>query len=392
MDRVGRTIALSFLGWLPFVAAARCTSLQEPPEKKPSPPVEEPARPAPQLLDGLELESALSYDADPKTAHLLRAAFAGKDYARFWIGAGPEGAEMRWMRLRSGERIFAMRLDASGSIELAGAERGEALAQLELRRALMSFDAFEWKGAERTRECALGALGNLRARFAAPTDKQPCELAFVDAQGHVQDSCREIRWNTSAAKPVPVTLEFWHGETRVWKETVSRVQPVSYTRAAFLPHDQAEGTPTAGSWKVVQTPSPEYVARRFPLPDKSSFEEARKALERLHGEWTPKLAALGLELEARGTLELDTELHPRCLVLRLSKVPERLPEGFEKVAGRSAVGTRLEGFENVGVSALRALSERLPPGVKPGPPYLRWTLEPGGERQVLMLLSWSAGK
>lgn len=387
MDRVGRTLALTAL-LLPLAAARG----QDPP--KPAPPsAQKPAeKPAPKLLEGMELESELVYDADPKTPHVLRASLAGKDHARLWIGAGAEGAQARLLRLRCEERIFALRLDSADSVELAGAQRDEALAQIELRRALLQFETYDWKGAELTRTAALGALGSLRARYERAQDSRPCEIAFLDREGRVQDACREIRWDTSGPKPVLAALELWHAEARVWKEKVRRVQPSSFVHEAFLPRDQAEGRPDAGSWNVVQTPSPEYAARRFALPADANWESARKELERLRAEWAPKLAAAGFELENRGTLELDERLHPSFVVLRLSKVAETLPEGFERVSGRSAVGTPLDGFDRIQPGALRALREKVPAGAKPGAPYVRWALEPGGAKPVLLLLAWTQPK
>jgi hypothetical protein len=392
MDRVGCPIALSALVLLQVAVALRSDSIQDPPAKTPPVARETPQRPAPQLLEGVEMESTLVYEADPKTAHVLRVSCAGKDHARLWLGAGAEGSQVRLLRLRSEEHVYALRLDSPGSVELAGAQRDEALAQLELRRALLQFETLEWKGEDLTRTHALGPLGSLRARFDAAQDARPRELAFLDPQGHVQDSCRAITWDSSGPRPVPAALELWHEEARVWKETVRRVQPMSFARDAFLPRDRLAGQPPPGAWNVVQTPSPEHAARRFSLPADATWESARKELERLRREWTPRLSADGLELENRGTLELDLELRPRFVVLRLSKVPEKLPDGFEKVAGRSAVGTPLEGFEQVEPAALRALRERVPAGARTAAPYVRWALDPAGSKQVLLLLSWTTAK
>ena len=78
MDRVGRTIALSALALASLAALGSAIGAQTPP-----------AKPVPALLEGVEMESTLAYEADPKTPHVLRAAFAGKEHARWWIGAGP---------------------------------------------------------------------------------------------------------------------------------------------------------------------------------------------------------------------------------------------------------------------------------------------------------------
>jgi hypothetical protein len=384
---MGFPVALSAALLLQLAAPASARGSQDPPAKKPPP-----ANPAPELLDGVEMESSLAYEADPKSAQTLRAAFAGKEHARWWIGTGSEGSQVRLLRLRSGDHVFALRVGAAGSVELEGAQRDEALAQLELRRALLQFESFEFQGKELVRTAALGPLGSLRARFETAQDSRPREIAFLDPRGQLQDSCRAILWESSGARPAPAALEFWHEESRVWKETVRRVQPMTFTRDAFLPRDTLAGQPAPGTSKVIQTPAPEHAARRFALPADASFQSARKELDRLRSEWAPRLGALGLELEPRGTLELDEKLHPRFVVLRLSKVPETLPEGFEKISGRSAVGTSLGSFEEVGNAAWSALREKVPPGSKVGAPYLRWSLDPGGPKQVLLLLSWTPAK
>jgi hypothetical protein len=389
---VGLTLALIALALPRFPPALRPDSSQDRRAKETPAARETPPKPAAQLLDGIEMESTLVYEADPKTPHLLRAAFAGTDHARWWIGAGTEGLQVRLVRLRSEEHVFALRLDSPESVELAGAERDEALTQLELRRALLQFESLSWKGDGLARTASLGALGSLRARFERPQDSRPRELDFLDPQGQQQDSCRAIRWDSSGLRPVPGALELWHQETLVWTETVRHVQPMSCTRDAFLPPDRLEGGPAADAWKVIQTPSPEYAARRFGLPAGATFESARKEIERLRAEWTPRLAALGLELENRGTLDLDEQLRPRFVVLRLVRLPDKLPEGFERVAGRTAVGTPLKGFEQVGTGALKALREKVPAGAKTGAPYVRWTLNPAESGQVLLLLSWTPSK
>jgi len=393
MDRLGRKTALNACALLLFAAAPRAGFAQDPPKDSPPKTAPEPVRnPGPRLLEGLEMQSELVYDADPKSPHVLRAAFAGKEHARYWIGLGAEGSQVRLMRLRSEGHVFALRVDAPGSIELEGAQRDETLAQLELRRALLQFESFEWKGEEATRTAALGTLGSLRARFASAKDARPVELAFLDPQGKLQDSCRAIRWDASGARPLPSALELWHEGTRIWSESVKRVLPMTYTRDAFVPRDRAEGTGAQGTWNVIQTPSPEFAARRFELPKDADWDSARKELERLRAEWAPRLAKSGLELESRGTLELDPELHPRFLVLRLAKLPAELPEGFERVAGRAAVGVPLEGFEAVAPGALRALREKVPAESKAGAPYVRWSLDPSQPKQVLLLLAWTTSR
>ncbi len=385
MDRMGRTIAVSLQG-IALFALAHAAPAQTPPASPPHPAAE------PQLLSGTELESTLLYDADPKLEHLLRASFAGKEHARLWLGSKADEQSTRLLRLRSGERVFGLLLASGSSVELSGQEREEALGQFELRRALVQFDQLAWTGEGMTRTATLGALGSLTARFAAAEDSRPVEIDLVDAKGVRGDSCRAIRWNRGDAGTYPAALEFWHADQRVWKETVERVQAKTFARSLFLPREAREGAPGPTQWKILSTPAPEYAGRRFELKEGATWESARKELARLRSEWTPKLAALGLELEKRGTLELDEGLHPRFVVLRLTTVPATLPEGFERVAGRSAVGTQLEGFEKLAPGALQALRAKVPAGSPTGMPYVRWILDPGGERQILLLLPWASAR
>ncbi|MBK7645239.1 MAG: hypothetical protein IPJ19_19705 [Planctomycetes bacterium] len=386
MDRLGLPLALSALALLCHALAPARVAAQDPAPQKPAPP------PTPQLLEGLEMESALVYDADPLTPHVLRASFAGKEHARWWIGAGPSGGEQRILRLRSEARVFALEVGSAKSVELEAAERDLALAQLELRRALIDYEGFEWKPVDGGSSAALGTLGRLHARFEKAGDARPSEIRFLDPKGVLQDSCRGIRWEADSARPKPLALEFWHDDARVWKEQVKRVQAMTYTRDAFLPRDRLEGPTPSSGWRVLASPSPEYAARRFELPRDADWGSARKELDRLRAEWGPRLEPAGLELENRGTLELDEELRPRFVVLRLSSVPKVLPEGFERVSGRSAVGTPLEGFEKVEAGALRALREQVPARAKRGAPYVRWLLGKGEVKQVLLLVAWESAK
>ena len=42
-----------------------------------------------------------------------------------------------------------------------------------------------------------------------------------------------IRWDGTSPRPLPLALELWHAEARIWTETVKRVLPTSYARDAF---------------------------------------------------------------------------------------------------------------------------------------------------------------
>ena len=386
MGGVGHSSAVrtrrTALGALALLTGFAPAPTQEKPPLAP-PPAEAP------LLPGLELESTLIYEADPKHPHLLRASIAGPEHARLWLGAKGDESATRLLRLRSGARVFGLQLANGDSVELAGPERDEALVQLEMRHALLLFEELVWKGEGTTRSAAIGSLGRLEARFASAGDARPVQIEFQDAHGARGDSFRELSWKTVDGRAVPQALEFWHAGQRIWKETVDRVQPKTFARSLFVPRELREGAAATLQWKVVPSPAPEHVARRFELPAGSDFERARKELARLRAEWTPRLAALGLKLEERGTLELDEGLRPRLVVLRLDGIPANLPEGFERISGRSAAGTLVDGFERLTPAALEALRARVPAGMTPGKPYVRWSLAAGGEHQLFLLVSWS---
>lgn len=386
MGGVGHSIAVSVRHAALGVLIALAPLLRGHAQDKPPAP---PAPAEPQLLGGSELESTLVYDADPKHPHLLRASCAGREHARLWLGSKEDESATRLLRLRSGERLFGLLLASGDAVELQGAERDEALVQFEMRRALLCFDEMGWKGDGPTRTVAIENLGRLEARFASAGDARPVRIDFSDAKGVAGDGFRELAWKTVEGRSEPRSLEFWHAGQRVWKETVERIQPKTFARSLFLPRELREGAPAAVQWKVVPSPAPEHAARRFELPAGASFERAKLELARLREEWSPKLAALGLKLEERGTLELDEALRPRWVVLRLAAVPDSLPEGFERISGRSAAGTLVDGFDRLSPAALEALRAKVPAAASPGKPYVRWSLAPGGEHQLFLLLAWS---
>ncbi len=335
------------------------------------------------LLRGHECTSRVVYAAEPTTVLELRFAYAENKRQRLWLGSRQPNAPARLMRFWQDGRAFGTDLASGRSLELEAPARRELRAQLELRRALLDFERFEWRGegSERRVELTLSgektALGSLLAREWNASTQRPASIVFTTADGQVLDSFRNIVWKDKQVE----SCEFWHAQTRVWTENEFRREPRTFTPDFFAPPDRrGESAPRSAS-PVVTTQVPEHALRRVELKANCTLEEARAELERLRAEAAQK----GLVLENKATLELDDALRPRAVLLRLDKLPEQVPEGYERRAAASALAVQVAGFEALKPQALAPLQERLPKG-EPVRPYLRWLLVPGGEKQLLLLV------
>lgn len=338
--------------------------------------------PAAGLLKGGEWTSRVAYAADRKTALELRYSVAGTPHQRLWLGE--KGASARLMRFWSGTRGFGVDISSGKSAELQGAERLELGTQLELRRALVECERIAWQGtgAERRANPGLSQekepLGTLVARGWNESTRRPGSIVFLAPDGKALDSFRNIEWNERG----PRSCEFWHGETHVWSESEFRFEARTFTPDYFAPADRRDTPGVREQSAVITTQVPEHALRRVELKPGTSMSEARKQLEELRAQ----AEQAGLKLENKATLELDETLRPVAVLLRLEKLPESLPAGYTKRAATTALAVQVAGFEALDSRSLAPLLERLPKGEK-AHPYLRWLLVPGGEKQLLLLVS-----
>ena len=341
------------------------------------------------LLRGIESNSSVIYDAAPVEVHRLRSAYAGQDRARWWLGKGEDSSLQRQMRLRSGADLFGFEAGSNKSLPFEGENRAQVLAQLELRRALLTWPAgLEWKGEGPERESSLGDLGRLRAHFADKATR-PSELQFVVPGGANFDGYRAITWIDREGALRPSTCELWHGDKRVWKESIESVEAKSFSESYFIPADRRAGTAPPAARSVQQMSLQEYCGRRFEFAADASWTSAASELDHLRKEWGPKLRADGLELETKATVELTDDLRPRACTLRLTKIPSSIPPGFEHANVRTGVGLILDGMPALNLESLAALRTAVPKGMRPGTPYVRFELADPTIKQLVLVLPFS---
>lgn len=385
MGRVGYALAV-------IIAIAGSTSLA--PAQVPAPPAPAPTQ---GLLRGSEHSCTIVYEAQPKLEWELRYNQGGRENQRLWIGPKAAQGQARVVRYWHQAQGFGLDLQSGRSQALSGAERAQAFAQLELRRALIAFESFAWKTEAQVRRLELvlpgesTPIGELRASAFDASSQRPQRLEFLPRDGGPADSYRELRW-TAGERPQLQAAELWHGETRIWRESQYQLEARTFTPEYFVPPDRrAAGAPRDNA-VVVSTQVPEHALRRLELPAGTTLEQAREQLQRWREEWTEKLSAQGLKLENKATLELDQELRPIAVLLRLDQVPSELPLGFEKRPATQAFALQVPGFAALPQTQLAALLERLPAAERArARPYLRWLLAPGGEEQLLLLVSAAKG-
>ena len=370
---MGFALALSLSLLLPLPLEAQSPAPSAAPAQTPGP--------QPGLLRGSESTSRVRYAADPKTVFELRYAAAGEAHQRLWLGG--KDLPTRLMRFWNVDQGLGVDIASGRSAPLEGAQRLELRAQLELRRALVEFDRFAWEQAGEERRTTLKlsgserALGTLVAREWNAASQRPATLVFLAADGQALDSFRKIEWRERQ----PLSCEFWHGETRIWNESEFRIEARTFTPDYFAPADRRATEGVRAQAAVITTQVPEHALRRVELKPGTTLEQARQQLESLRLE----AEQAGLRLENRASLELDAQLWPRAVLLRLEQLPESLPAGYERRPASVALGVQVAGFEALRPQALAPLLERLPKGEEPKP-YLRWLLVPGGEQQLLLLV------
>lgn len=372
------------------------------PQTKPEKPAI--ARPAARVAVGgmasIDCASIVVYASAPDTPHRLNATYAFPDRARWWLGLGDGQSPERVMRLRFGDAIFAVENQASASRELLAGERTEAVVQLEMRRALLSWPhGFDWKREANVAHASIAGVGKLTARFTDAVAATPIALEFTADDGKPGDSFRAIQWRDDKGKAWPVSLELWHDDARVWSETVRTVDTQSrFIDSFFLPPDKRDGSSSRPLevGNVRSTDLPECRVQRIPLKDGTTLAVAFEEWQRTFAARTQELASRGLTLEEKVTLEVDSDAAPRALLMRLAPtraaVPEDVAKSFAVVLERPALTTFVMGLKSVSKGPLESLTRAVPSDATPGVPYLRFDPKKPTEHVLLVLPLVPAGK
>lgn len=341
-------------------------------------------------IRGFESVSTLVFAARPNSPHTLRATYVFPDRVRWWIGVGEDKTLERQMRYRFGTEFRAIDPKAAKSHVLEGDARGETMAQMEMRRALMLWPAgFEWKSEKDASSVSLGALGRL---VTVNDNARPTKLTWFDAQDRIVDEFRAIEWRVEAKKSWPTKFELWHEGNLVWRETIEAVDvDTRFIDSYFVPADRREG---AGGQaleigRVTSMDLPEHRRRRVPLELGTTWDGAREKYATLCAELRPTLAAQGIALDDKATFEVNAELAPTAVLLRLAASSKALGSEFDKDwpvwHERPGLVTFVIGLADAKASRLKALRDALPADASGGVPYMRFDPAKPGEHVLIVL-------
>ncbi len=308
----------------------------------------------------------------------LTALYVFPDRARWHFEdyAAHEGSEHLFL-YRHGQRVHQLAGGPSQSIE--GEERDALLLQMELRRAVMLWpDGFAWSAPENgTRTapvsadscCPAHSLGTLVATLA---DARPSRVEARDAQGRVLEALAIRAWQESNGRTWPRTLAM-ESEGGGFVETIESIETrVHYLELSFVPPDR-RATPGANS------PGPNILAQDLvpvtyavrALPAGVAWEDALSQARAWLAEAAESAKASGAAVDPVPTFELSEEGRPlRCLV-RLAVPREPAPSGYQTQPERPGLLLGLEDLEQLRPAVLTRLRQAVPPGAKPGAPYLR---------------------
>lgn len=344
----------------------------------------------------IECSSTVMYARAPGVPHRLDATYAFPDRARWWLGLGDESSPERLMRLRYGDAVYAIDPGKAVSRELLAEERSEALVQLEMRKALLLWPlGFEWHREDDVSRARLPRLGTLSATFQSHADQRPTAIRFTSEAGAPLDEFRAITWRVEGGKAWPTGLELWHGDERVWTESIRSVDTKTrFIDSYFVPPDVRDlgaSRPAAGV-QVRGIDLPECRVERVPK-EGLTLSGAVAEWKQLVAERSRELAEHGLALEDKLTLEIGRDARPTALLLRLAPTKAVLPDSiarrFQLVRERPGLTTIVIGLAGVDAPHVEALTAAVPRDAQAQTPYLR--LDPRKpDEHVLIVLPLAA--
>lgn len=340
-------------------------------------------------IEVLETKSSVLEVAGAGLRKELIVTFAFPGRARLLETTQTANGVERRFRYRYGDTLFQHDLEAPASIELAGTARKEALAEIELRRALLLWpDGFEWTTNGETRTSSAGDIGTILAHLAAGA-KQPDRITLVAEDGTERLSFRSIHWGETAGRFWPTRLELWRADKHATVETIEAPElKRSYVDLFFVPVDRRDrATERDAMLGVVREQElPRFCARRVELTRSSTWPEARRQIEATLAEWSARLKERSLALDSGWTVEIDEAARPKALLVRLATIPDPAPEGFTTAALRQARVMFVGGLTDATVARLDELKRAVPAGASTQAPYLRFRPD-GGPVLVVLPLS-----
>ena len=194
-------------------------------------------------------------------------------------------------------------------------------------------------GAGRTRTAKIGTLGVLIADLDEDTGR-PRKMTAYGPEGRASASFREITWKERDRRVWPDTFEFWAGDRRIWRETVTDADDRwVFGDPWFMPPDLMGRAIGEGKDAPVRIAArPRLRARRAPACT-HRIEDAKRALVARWSELDRAMTAAGHELEESAALRLDAERRVIALEFRMprgrSQRKERPPANWAPVEASS---------------------------------------------------------
>jgi len=360
---------------------------------------ESPRNPGPRTpvagIAGFDSHSKVRLASSPAIVRDLKVTCSFPERMRWMLSAKVEGLLVRELQYQYGDAVYRIPTGTGRSEACEGDARTAILRQMRLRLALMLYpDGFEWRGDGNERTTELGPLGTLRARLPASAAGQPTAIDFIDAGGRAIEGYREVTWRKTAVRNWPTSLEYWRGEERIWTETVEAVDTsASFVDSFFLPPDLREGSTTRPVGSGIRTLEiPETCVLRTPTAAGATWESVLRTLEELKATHRERTEGSGSQFEEIATFEVSDDGKPVSAVLRLSRIPEKLPEGFVREPGRRGLAVAVEGLDRVDGSRIAELRHELPKGSTSGRPYVRFDRKGEANRRVVLVLPFDSAR
>lgn len=291
-------------------------------------------------MRGARTSSKVVFDSAPDRPHelLLTAAFPERTRVEL-VSADGRVERYQLGRALFGRDVTRERLAPDPGYALSGPSAIEAELDMALRRAVFFWpDAFEFVGAGRTRTAKVRTLGVLVADLDESTGR-PTKMTAYGPDGRASASFRAITWKERERRTWPDSFEFWAGDSRIWRETVTEADGSwVFGDPWFMPPDlmgKAVGEGEDAPVRMRASERAHVLVERLPAP--IGIERAIEALTARWGELDQKMSAANLELEGSGALRLDAERRVIALEFRLPRgdAKEAPPEGWKTVDGSS---------------------------------------------------------
>lgn len=324
-------------------------------------------------LHGIETHSVLRYVAAPDEPRAFEAVYVFPDRAR-WEFELATGDSRRVYR--AGRDVFYSQSGPSQPLE--DAQRDMLVGEIELRRALLVWPhGFEWKELESgEREADLGIFGRLRATVDAETGL-PTRLALHTPDGRKRESYRALEWRKDKGRRWPAALEFWHGDSHLWDETIERASPARYVDSFFTPADRRGTDVEDGEAAQGVQPLQAFTGYRVELPKKTSWDDALKRADEERARWAAKLP--DAKIAERPTLALGADGRPSAIWIRIEPPLRPAPDGWTQLPERQGVASfaAFEVLAELNADRVSWMRERVPRGAEPGEAYVRVDREAG---------------